>query len=570
MYQYDEFDQALVDQRCLEFRHQVQRRLKGELTEDEFKPLRLMNGLYLQLHAYMLRVAIPYGVLSAEQMKKLAFIADTYDKGYGHFTTRQNIQFNWPQLSDTPDILETLATVQMHAIQTSGNCIRNITTDPFAGVAADEEVDPRPIAEWLRQWSTLHPEFRYLPRKFKFAITGSVNDRAAIKLHDIGLRLKRNEAGETVVDVWVGGGQGRTPKIAQLFKPAVALDDLLPYLEAILRVYNLHGRRDNKYKARIKILLAETGLEKLQSQVEEAYAAINREEFADSVNDLTRITARFIQPDLTAAGAVSEAARPVWAMRLNSLANNADIDAHERKHYTEWLTQCVKEHTHSAHASVVISLKKHGDIPGDMTSAQMRGVAAIAQAHGYNEIRVTHRQNLVLPQVAINDLVPVWRALQQINLAVSNVDLPSDIIACPGLDYCALATARSIPIAQDIAKTIENVETGAQGMTVNISGCINACAHHHVASIGILGLDRGGVENYQITLGGQSDEAARLGDRMGPGIAAADVAPTVERIVHFYKQERLSGERFNETYQRLGKAPFISVIYGEEHVAKTA
>lgn len=570
MYQYDEFDQRLVDQRCAEFRDQVERRLNGTLSEDEFKPLRLMNGLYLQLHAYMLRVAIPYGVLSSEQLSKLAHIADKYDKGYGHLTTRQNIQFNWPQLVETPDILEELASVQMHAIQTSGNCIRNITTDPFAGVAADEDVDPRPLAEWLRQWSTLHPEFRYLPRKFKFAITGSANDRAAIKLHDIGLRLRKNGSGETVVDVWVGGGQGRTPKIAQLFKEAVSFQDLLPYLEAILRVYNLHGRRDNKYKARIKILLSETGLEPLQTQVEEEFATIDRSAFESSVKDFERIKGRFVAPELSNEDSVPTSERQAWPTRLQLLQQGATVPANERAAWSHWLEQCVKEHQHSGYASVVISVKKHGDIPGDITSEQMRQVAGLAKEYGHNEIRVTHRQNLVLPQVQIRDLYTVWLSLNAAGVGVSNVDLPSDIIACPGLDYCALATARSIPIAQEISAKVENSETNAKGVTINISGCINACAHHHVANIGILGLDRGGVENYQLTLGGQSDQNARVGDRMGPGISAEAVAPTVDRIVHFYVSERKNDETFNDTYQRLGQEPFKTIIYGDENVAQTA
>ena len=570
MYQYDELDQRLVDERCKEFRDQVERRLNGTLSEDEFKPLRLMNGLYLQLHAYMLRVAIPYGVLSSEQLSKLAHIADKYDRGYGHLTTRQNIQFNWPQLVETPEILEELASVQMHAIQTSGNCIRNITTDPFAGVAADEDVDPRPVAEWLRQWSTLHPEFRYLPRKFKFAITGSANDRAAIKLHDIGLRLRKNASGDTVADVWVGGGQGRTPKIAQLFKEAVSLNDLLPYLEAILRVYNLHGRRDNKYKARIKILLSETGLEPLQAQVDEAYAAIDRKAFESSVKDFERINDRFVAPALNDQDSVPDGEKQAWPKRLQLLQQGATVPANERAAWSHWLEQCVKEHQHSGYASVVISVKKHGDIPGDITSDQMRRVADLAKEFGHNEIRVTHRQNLVLPQIQIRDLYTVWQGLNAAGVAVSNVDLPSDIIACPGLDYCALATARSIPIAQQIAEQVEQTEANAKGVSINISGCINACAHHHVANIGILGLDRGGVENYQLTLGGRSDEGARVGDRMGPGISADDVAPTVERIVHFYVNERKENETFNDTYERIGKEPYKTIIYGDENVVQTA
>jgi len=420
----------------------------------------------------------------------------------------------------------------------------------------------------LRQWSTLHPEFRYLPRKFKFAITGSANDRAAIKLHDIGLRLKRNAGGETLVDVWLGGGQGRTPKIAQRFRENVALGDLLPYLEAIMRVYNLHGRRDNKYKARIKILLAETGLEALQAQVEEEYQSIDRHAFADSVADYERIKSRFKLPIL--GNSPSSEARKPWPHRLQILQQRASVPQNERAAWSHWLEQCVKEHTHADHAIVVVSLKKHGDIPGDLSAAQMREVAELAREYGHDEIRVTHRQNLVLPHINQKNLYAVWRALQAVGVATSNVDLPSDIIACPGLDYCALATARSIPIAQQVAVQLENSEAAASNVSVNISGCINACAHHHVANIGILGLDRGGVENYQITVGGQADENARVGDRMGPGIAGDAVAPAVERVVHLYLNRRKDNETFNETYQRLGKDDYKSAIYGEEDVAQTA
>lgn len=557
MYQYDEFDQELVAQRSAEFRQQVERRLQGLISEAEFKPLRLMNGLYLQLHAYMLRVAIPYGVLSAKQMNKLAHIADRYDKGYGHFTTRQNIQFNWPQLVETPDILDELSEVQMHAIQTSGNCIRNITTDPFAGVAADEEVDPRPLAELLRQWSTLHPEFRYLPRKFKFAITGSANDRAAIKVHDIGLRLKKDRLGATLVDVWLGGGQGRTPKIAQLFKENVTIDELLPYLEATMRVYNRHGRRDNKYKARIKILLAETGLEKLQQEVDAELAKIDRSRFTPVADELDRVRSRFLVPNYASSDKNKESNSP-------EIINNPE--------YQRWLQQNVKAHRVAGHAIVMVSLKRIGDIPGDATSDEMRTLARIAEQFSHDEIRVTHRQNLVLPHVRESQLPELWHALTVASLASSNIDLPSDIIACPGLDYCALATARSIPIAQNIATHLEAKEAAStpSGVSINISGCINACAHHHVANIGILGLDRGGVENYQITLGGRSDEHARVGDRMGPGLSADGIAPAVERIIDLYLDKRELTESFSDTYTRIGKAPFKDVIYGEGDAQQTA
>lgn len=549
MYQYDHLDQAMVDQRSAEFRSQVERRLAGKISEAEFKPLRLMNGLYLQLHAYMLRVAIPYGVLSSTQMVKLADIADKYDRGYGHFTTRQNIQYNWPKLTETPDILDELAEVQMHAIQTSGNCIRNITTDPFAGVAADEEIDPRPLCELLRQWSTLHPEFAYLPRKFKFAITGSAVDRAAIKLHDIGLRIKRGADGTPLTDIWVGGGQGRTPKIAQLFKPSLPLDELLPYLEAIMRVYNLHGRRDNKYKARIKILLAETGLEKLQKQVEEEYLLIDKSAFCFVTSEYQRIQNNITEPDYASV------------LRTASEANAEEAASAEFKHFTK---TNVKPHKQSGFSIVVISLKPAGGIPGDATSDQMRKLADLATQYSSGEIRVTHRQNIVLPHVRNADLYKVWQALTSVELGENNIDMPSDIIACPGLDYCALATARSIPIAQSVSAKIRDTEkrTDLSGVSVNISGCINACAHHHIASIGVLGLNKAGVENYQLTLGGRNDERASIGERIGPGLSGEEVPEAIERIVNFYADVRSAKESLSDTFDRLGKEPFKEVVYG--------
>ena len=543
MYQYDELDQSIVEQRSAEFRLQVERRLQGKISEAEFKPLRLMNGLYLQLHAYMLRVAIPYGVLSSDQMTVLADIADKYDRGYGHFTTRQNIQYNWPKLVETPDLLDELAQVQMHAIQTSGNCIRNITTDPFAGVAADEEIDPRPLCELLRQWSTLHPEFAYLPRKFKFAITGSAVDRAAIKVHDIGLRVRAAADGAPIVDVWLGGGQGRTPKVAQLFKEGLSVAELLPYLEATMRVYNRHGRRDNKYKARIKILLAETGITELQKQVEDELKLVDREPFENVEAELARISDSIIKPDYDVAATKDSA--------------NSD------PHFEEWKQHNVKPHKQAGYAIAMVSLKPAGGIPGDATSDQMRAVAKIAEQYSHSELRVTHRQNLVLPHVAQADLYDIWKALVDVELAEGNIDLPSDIIACPGLDYCALATARSIPIAQAVSKKIRDAEkkTDLTGITVNISGCINACAHHHVASIGVLGLNKGGVENYQLTLGGRNDQNASLGERLGPGVAGDDVPRAIESIITFYGKSRQAGESLSDTYDRLGKDSFKDAVY---------
>ncbi len=572
MYQYDQHDQKLVDQRSQEFRQQVSRRLSGLISEDEFKPLRLMNGLYLQLHAYMLRVAIPYGVLSSAQMRKLAYIADRYDRGYGHFTTRQNIQFNWPALVDTPDILDELASIQMHAIQTSGNCIRNITTDPFAGVAADEEVDPRPLAELLRQWSTLHPEFRYLPRKFKFAITGSANDRAAIKVHDIGLRLKSGADGKVLVDIWLGGGQGRTPKIAQLFRENVSITELLPYLEATMRVYNRYGRRDNKYKARIKILLAEVGLAELQAEVEEVFSKIDKSRFEPVEAELSRLDSRFIKP-LYHEIPEDENPEPDEPANLAvSLTGTSDLNAPVAHEYNRWLERNVKQHKQHGYAIVVVSLKRIEGIPGDASADEMREFASIADDYSHSELRVTHRQNVVLPHVKQTDLASVWQRLSDANLATSNIDLPSDIIACPGMDYCALATARSIPVAQEIAAHIRAKEkaTSVGDLSVNISGCINACAHHHVANIGILGLDRGGVENYQITLGGRSDENARIGERMGRGLLASEIAPAVDRIIDVYLDKRQLTETFSDTYQRIGKAAFKDSIYGDDHAIQTA
>ncbi len=548
MYQYDQLDQSIVEQRSAEFRAQVERRLAGSISEAEFKPLRLMNGLYLQLHAYMLRVAIPYGVLSSKQMAKLADIADKYDRGYGHFTTRQNIQFNWPKLIETPDILDDLAGVQMHAIQTSGNCIRNITTDPFAGAAADEEVDPRPLCELLRQWSTLHPEFAYLPRKFKFAITGSAIDRAAIKVHDIGLRLRKGSDNRPLTDIWVGGGQGRTPKVAQLFKQGVALEELLPYLEAIMRVYNRYGRRDNKYKARIKILLAETGLEKLQEQVEAEFQSLDRTPFVNVAAELQRITENSLTPDYASHNESGE------------LTNNGSVPHPE---FDAWKQQNVKPHKVRGYVIAMVSLKPAGGIPGDATSRQMRELAELAVRYSHDELRVTHRQNLVLPHVLERDLFALWQALVEIELAEDNIDLPSDIIACPGLDYCALATARSIPIAQAVSAKIRATEkkTDLGGISVNISGCINACAHHHVANIGVLGLNKGGVENYQLTLGGRNDQNASIGERLGPGVSGDEVPHVIERIIDFYVDVRDAGESLSDTYDRVGKEPFKEAAY---------
>ncbi|MBX2884586.1 MAG: nitrite/sulfite reductase [Granulosicoccus sp.] len=547
MYQYDEYDQQIIEQRSQEFRAQVARRLDGKLTEEEFKPLRLMNGLYLQLHAYMLRVAIPYGVLSSSQMRALGKIAEKYDRGFGHFTTRQNVQFNWLSLIDTPDILDELARVQMHAIQTSGNCIRNITSDPLAGVAADESVDPRPVCELLRQWSTFHPEFAYLPRKFKFAVTGAVNDRALIKAHDIGLQLRRDASNRVLVDVWVGGGQGRTPKIAQLLESSLSIDELMPYLEAVMRVYNQYGRRDNKYKARIKILVTELGLNDFKRRVQEEFEQLDPGVYGDVVALLADIESRFMLPGNPMVISQSESAIPPA----------------RKTAFESWLNNNVKAHKRKDQAIVMISLKPAGGIPGDLAGSQMCAVADLAEKYSSAEIRVTHRQNLLLPHVSRQALYGLWQELVVLNLAEDNIDMPSDIISCPGLDYCALATARSIPIAQSISTVLRGKEkkTDLSGVTVNISGCINACAHHHVASIGILGLDRNGSENYQITLGGRADENCKIGERVGPGVTGEEVPAAIERVIQVYIDKRSVNESFDQAYRRLGKTVFKEAVY---------
>ena len=550
MYRYSDFDAAFVAQRNAQFRSQVERRIDGSLTEDEFRPLRLMNGLYLQLHAYMLRVAVPYGTLSAAQMRQLAHIADRWDKGYGHFTTRQNIQFNWPKLTDVPDILDALAEVQMHAIQTSGNTIRNVTADHFAGAAADEIEDPRPTAELIRQWSTDHPEFQFLPRKFKIGITGSPNDRAVIKSHDIGLRIVRGGSGKIGYEVVVGGGLGRTPMIGQVIRPFLKKEDLLPYLEAIVSVYNLMGRRDNKYKARIKITVFENGMEAFRDAVEERFK-VTRTEFSGIDQAVLRdIETQFAAPAFrTAPTTAYETAR--------------DTDPVFRS----WTDTNLADHRAPGHAIVTVSLKAHGATPGDATSAQMRLLADLADRYGHGELRISHEQNVILPHVHKSDLPALHAALKTEGLATANVGLISDIIACPGMDYCALATARSIPVAQEIATHFKAIgleeEIGA--LKIKISGCINACGHHHVGHIGILGLDRAGVENYQITLGGDATENARIGERAGPGFAYDQVVPAIERLLRAYLSLRVDpAESFAVAFQRLGAEPFKAALYPAE------
>ncbi|MEM6666069.1 MAG: nitrite/sulfite reductase [Pseudomonadota bacterium] len=552
MYRYDEFDAAFVRDRVDRFRSQVERRLSGALTEDEFKPLRLQNGLYLQLHAYMLRVAVPYGTLNSAQMRRLALIADRWDKGYGHFTTRQNIQFNWPKLKDTPDILDALAEVGMHAIQTSGNCIRNVTADHFAGAAADEIEDPRPTAELLRQWSTDHPEFAFLPRKFKIAVTGSPNDRAVTRAHDIGLRMVRNDVGKPGYEVIVGGGLGRTPMVGQVMRAFLPMDHLLPYVEAILRVYNLSGRRDNKYKARIKILLHEDGLDAVRARVEAEFerqmAEVGGPRVRADAGEVARIASYFAPPAFKRDGS-PDAYRDARA---------ADPD------FRRWTETNLADHRVPGYAIATISLKKVGKAPGDATSEQMRAMADIAERFGHDELRISHEQNVVLPHVRLADLPEIYALLRAHDLHEANVGLISDIIACPGMDYCALATARSIPIAQDIARHFADPAHARTigEMKIKISGCINACGHHHVGHIGILGLDRAGVENYQITLGGDHTETLAVGERAGPGFGAEDIVPAIERLVEAYLAHRTGPkETFLMAYRRLGLAPFKAALY---------
>jgi sulfite reductase (NADPH) hemoprotein beta-component len=548
MYRYDEFDHSFVQQRTAQFRDQANRRLSGELTEEEFRPLRLMNGLYLQLHAYMLRVAIPYGTLSSKQMRRLAYIADKWDRGYGHFTTRQNIQYNWIKLEDTADILEALAEVEMHGIQTSGNCIRNVTTDHWAGAAADEIADPRPIGELLRQWSSLHPEFSFLPRKFKIAVTGAPNDRAAVKVHDIGLRLHKNDKGENGWEVMVGGGQGRTPMIAVTVRDFLPEIELIPYIEAIMRVYNLYGRRDNKYKARIKILVHELGAAKFSAEVEAEYARHPAQTTEVDARELARISNYFAKPALE---------------KQSRFAPHFEDSKFKNKDFGRWAKNNLAAHAVDGYAIVNISLKPEGGIPGDATGDQMRVMADLAERYSHDELRVSHAQNIVLPHVKLEDVFAIWEELTKANLAAANYGLLGDIIACPGLDYCALATARAIPVSQAISRKFADMDTQEKygPLKINISGCINACGHHHVGHIGILGLDKKGEEYFQITLGGSSGDKASIGSILGPGFAAEEVPDAIEKILNTYVKLRQPGEEFLAAYRRVGPQPFKDALY---------
>ncbi len=548
MYVYDEFDRTFIVERAAQFRDQVARRLAGELTEDEFKPLRLMNGVYLQLHAYMLRIAIPYGTLSSNQLRKLAHVARVYDRGYGHFTTRQNLQLNWIKLSDMPEVLEELAEAGIHAMQTSGNCIRNTTTDQWGGVAADEIEDPRLWAEIVRQWSTLHPEFSFLPRKFKIAITGASHDRAAVAVHDIGLRMKKNEHGEIGFEVSVGGGLGRTPFIGKVIRDFLPKQDMLSYLEAILRIYNAYGRRDNIYKARIKILVHDLGTARFAAEVEEEWETTKDGYLKLDPSFVEDIRSRFIYPEyekLEDAPAALKAALKDTRFAL-------------------WHRNSVAKHKMPGYAIVTLSLKPIGTPPGDATSGQMEAIAALADRFSFGEIRVGHEQNLALPHVRQQDLYALWKELDAIGVATPNVNLVTDIISCPGLDYCSLANARSIPVAMAISQRFASLEkANAIGrLHINISGCINACGHHHVGHIGILGVEKNGREFYQITLGGKADEDAALGQLLGPAVPYEQVADVIESVVNRYLDLRLGNdELFVETVKRLGVAPFKDTLH---------
>lgn len=552
MYRYDEFDHQIVSDRVDQFRSQVERRIAGDITEMQFKPLRLMNGVYLQMHAYMLRICIPYGQMSSRQLHALADIARDYDKGYGHFTTRQNIQFNWIALKDIPDVLAKLADVEMHANQTSGNCIRNTTSDQFAGAAADELEDPRPWCEIIRQWSTFHPEFTYLPRKFKIAVTAAPSDRAAIRLHDIGLIMKANGRGETGFEVYVGGGQGRTPHVAPLIREWVSKEQLLSYLEAVMRVYNRYGRRDNKYKARIKILVSETGEDKFREEVEAEFAAQGpQEKVILPQAEIDRISAYFAPPIFDAAGETS----------AHEAAKLADTG------FARWCRINLHAHKQAGYRSVTISLKPDGVPPGDATEAQMRLVADLARDYSLDDVRVTHEQNLVLPHVKLGDLQAVYNALKAAGIAAANAGLISDMICCPGLDYCNLANARSIPLAADIQYAFKDIEQQEDigELKVKISGCINACGHHHVGHIGILGVDRKGEEYYQISLGGRGDEKARIGEIAGPGLKQEEVPAALQRVVAHYRSVRTDkNERFIDAIERLGTEKFKEALYATD------
>ncbi len=552
MYKYDTIDQTLVDQRVAQFRDQVARRLNSTLAEEEFRPLRLQNGLYHQRHAYMLRVAIPYGLLSAKQLRTLALIAEKYDRGYGHFTTRQNIQYNWVELEKTPDILAELAKVEMHAIQTSGNCIRNITSDAFAGVAADEYIDPRPICELLRQWSTLHPEFAHLPRKFKFAINGAKEDRTVLLCHDVGIELKKNPIGELVADIYAGGGMGRTPILGSLIKQDLPWEVLPSYLTALLRVYNRFGRRDNLYKARIKILVKALGSEEFARQVEGEWIHIKNGDDNFTQAEWDRVAQHFTKPAYKQLS------------KLTSEQVIAITPESERSAFSRWLERNVKPHQVPGYASVILSLKPHGTVaPGDATTAQMNAIADLSDQYSFGELRVTHEQNLVLADVEQSKLLELWQAAKQQHVALPNIGLLTDIIACPGGDFCSLANAKSLPIAKAIQERFNNLDYlfDLGDISLNISGCINSCGHHHVGNIGVLGVDKDGEEWYQITLGGEQGNDATIGKVIGPSFYADEIPDVITNVINTYVEHRTDDESFIDAYRRIGVTPFKEAAY---------
>ena len=548
MYKYDEIDQAIVDERVAQYRDQVRRFLAGELSDDEFRPLRLQNGLYIQRHAPMLRIAVPYGTLASRQLRKLGDIAKRYDRGYGHFSTRQNMQLNWPKLEDTPDILAELATVQMHAIQTSGNCIRNITTDQFAGIAPDEIIDPRPIAEIMRQWSTFHPEFALLPRKFKIAVSGSQQDRAIVQAHDIGVEFYYDDRKKIAAKIWVGGGLGRTPILGEVIREHIEWQHVLTYCEAIIRVYNLHGRRDNAFKARIKILVKALGIEEFRRQVEAEWVHLK-----DSPNTITEAEFERVSQFFTTM--------PYETLPAHDSGFDAAIASNPA--FAAWVKRCVHPHKVPGYRALTLSLKPHGKAPGDATSEQMHVVADLADKYSFGELRVSHEQNLILTDVKLSDLHAVWEVARANGLATPNIGLLTDIICCPGGDFCSLANAKSIPIAEAIQMQFDNLDYlyDIGEIELNISGCMNACGHHHIGHIGILGVDKDGSEWYQVTIGGKQGHDASLGTVIGPSFSAEEMPGVVQRLIEVYLAQRTPEERFIDTVRRIGVAPFKEHVY---------
>lgn len=554
MYKYDPIDQQIVNERVAQYRDQTRRYLAGELTDEEFRPLRLQNGLYIQRHAPMLRIAVPYGLLSSKQLRKLADITKKYDRGYGHFSTRQNLQLNWPKLEDTPDILAELATVEMHAIQTSGNCIRNITTDQFAGIAPDEIIDPRAIAEIMRQWSTFHPEFALLPRKFKIAVSGTEKDRAIVQAHDIGLEFYKDTQGQMAIKVWVGGGLGRTPILGTVIREHLEWQHVLSYCEAIIRVYNIHGRRDNIYKARIKILVKALGIEEFKRQVEEEWAHLKDGPLTITQHELDRV-AKYFEP------------MPYKTLPAHDASFDAAVAGNPA--FAAWVKRCVHAHRVPGYRAVTLSLKPHGKAPGDITSEQMHVVADLADAYSFGELRSSHEQNLILADVQLSDLFAVWEKARAAGLATPNIGLLTDIICCPGGDFCSLANAKSIPIAEAIQMQFDNLDYLYEigDLELNISGCMNACGHHHVGHIGILGVDKDGSEWYQVTIGGKQGNDASIGTVIGPSFSAEEMPGVVKRLIEVYVRERQDEERFIDTVRRLGVAPFKAHVYAEKETA---